>query len=150
MESWYNSTLSLTSAPDGCGWSTPRPGRFTSGKETRYPLYRRLGGPQGQSGWVEKLGHHRGSIPDRPARSKSLYQLSHPGPRHSILRVLYERQCFCSFVSGQYKTICPLTAVCHQLTRHHSKTTCSRRVHAEQLSSLPSATKLRWACTVPR
>jgi hypothetical protein len=29
------------------GWSTPRPDRFIPGKETRYPLYRRLGGPQG-------------------------------------------------------------------------------------------------------
>jgi len=30
------------------GW--PRPGRFTPGKETRYPLHRRLGGPQVRSG----------------------------------------------------------------------------------------------------
>jgi hypothetical protein len=30
-------------------WSTPRPGRFNSGKETRYTLYRRVGGPQGLS-----------------------------------------------------------------------------------------------------
>jgi hypothetical protein len=37
------------------GWSTPRPGRFTLGKETRYPLYRRLGGPQGRSGRVQKI-----------------------------------------------------------------------------------------------
>ena len=29
----YNSTLSLTSALDGGGWSTPRPGRFTPEKE---------------------------------------------------------------------------------------------------------------------
>jgi hypothetical protein len=36
------------------GWSALRPGRFTrGGKETQYPLYRRLCGPQGQSGWVE-------------------------------------------------------------------------------------------------
>jgi hypothetical protein len=41
----YSSTLTLTSALDGSGWSTPRPNRFTSGKEKRYPLYRRLGGP---------------------------------------------------------------------------------------------------------
>jgi hypothetical protein len=34
------------------GWSTPRPGRFTLGKETRYPLYRRLSGPQSRSGRV--------------------------------------------------------------------------------------------------
>ena len=28
----YSSTLSLTLALDGVGWSTPRPGRFTPGK----------------------------------------------------------------------------------------------------------------------
>ena len=37
------------------GWLTPRPGRFTPGKETRYPLYRRLGGPQGRCGRVRKI-----------------------------------------------------------------------------------------------
>jgi hypothetical protein len=42
----YSSTLSLTSALYGGGWSTPRPGRFTPGKETQYPLYRRLVGPR--------------------------------------------------------------------------------------------------------
>ena len=31
------------------GWLTPRPGRFTPGKDTQYPLYRTLGGPQGRS-----------------------------------------------------------------------------------------------------
>jgi hypothetical protein len=30
----YSSTLSLTSALDGIGWSKPRSGRFTHGKET--------------------------------------------------------------------------------------------------------------------
>ena len=33
----------------------PRPGRFTPGKETRYPLYKRLRGPQGRSGPVPKI-----------------------------------------------------------------------------------------------
>jgi hypothetical protein len=37
------------------GWSTPRPGRFTKGKEIRYTLYRRLGGPQGRSGRERKI-----------------------------------------------------------------------------------------------
>jgi hypothetical protein len=32
-EEMYSSTLSLTSALDGGGWSTPRPGRFTPGKD---------------------------------------------------------------------------------------------------------------------
>jgi len=31
-EQRYSSTLSLTSALDEGGWSTPRPGRFTPGK----------------------------------------------------------------------------------------------------------------------
>ena len=39
----------------GVSGLTPRPGRFTPGKETRYPLYRRLGGPQGRSGRVRKI-----------------------------------------------------------------------------------------------
>ena len=42
---------------DGGGWSTPRPGCFTPGKETWYPLCRRLGGPQGRSGRVRKISH---------------------------------------------------------------------------------------------
>jgi hypothetical protein len=33
VEQRYSSTLSLTSALDGGGWSRPRPGRFTPGKD---------------------------------------------------------------------------------------------------------------------
>ena len=36
-------------------WSTPRPDCFTPWKETQYPLYRRLGGPQIRSGRVRKI-----------------------------------------------------------------------------------------------
>ena len=50
----YSSTLSLTSALDGCGWSTPHPGRFSPGK-TRYPLYGRMVGPQGRTGQVRRI-----------------------------------------------------------------------------------------------
>ena len=46
-------THSLTSALGG--WSTPRPGRFTPGNQTRYPLYRRLGGSQDPSGRVRSI-----------------------------------------------------------------------------------------------
>jgi hypothetical protein len=41
------------------GWSAPPTGRFTPGK-TRYPLYRRLGGPQGRSGQVRKTSPQPG------------------------------------------------------------------------------------------
>jgi len=77
----YSSTLSLNSAVDA-GWlSTVRPGRFTPGKETRYPLYWRLGGPQGRSGRVRRISPYTEirSL-DRPARSELLYRLSYPGP----------------------------------------------------------------------
>ena len=45
---------------DGGGWSMLRPGHFTPGKETRYPLHKRLGGPQGPSGRVPKISHPPG------------------------------------------------------------------------------------------
>ena len=45
--------------------------------KTRYPLYRRLGGPQGRSGRVRKISPHTGiRAQDRPARSESLYRLT--------------------------------------------------------------------------
>jgi len=49
-------------------------------RKTQYPLYRRLGGPQGWYGWVQKISAPTGirSL-DRPARSE-LYRLSYPGP----------------------------------------------------------------------
>ena len=43
----------------GVGGLTPRPGRFTPWKET-YELYRRLGGPQGGSGPVQKISPPNG------------------------------------------------------------------------------------------
>jgi hypothetical protein len=57
-------------------------GRSTSGNEPRYPFYRRVGGPQCRSGRVRKIWPPTGiRLPDRPARSKSLYRLSYLGPR---------------------------------------------------------------------
>ena len=42
------------------GWLTPRLGRFVPGKETRFPFYGRLGGPQGRSGRVQKISPQLG------------------------------------------------------------------------------------------
>jgi hypothetical protein len=50
-----SSTLSLTSAIDVGWWATPHLCRFKPGKENRYPLYRRLSGPQGWSKRARKL-----------------------------------------------------------------------------------------------
>jgi len=48
-----SSTLSLTSALDGVGGQRHAPASLCPGK-TRYPVYRRLGGPQSGSGRVRK------------------------------------------------------------------------------------------------
>jgi hypothetical protein len=85
-EQRYSSTLSLTLALDGGGWSMPCPGHFTPELETQYPLYRRLGGSQGWSGWAQKISPPLGFDPRtvQPVASRytnwALYQLSYPSP----------------------------------------------------------------------
>ena len=44
---------SMTAALEGGEWSAARPGRTLPPGKTRYPFYRRLGGPQGRSGRAE-------------------------------------------------------------------------------------------------
>jgi hypothetical protein len=72
------------------GWvisTTPRP--LYPGK-TRYPLYRRLGGPQGRSGRVLKNLAPTGiRSPDRSARSQSLYRLSYPAHHQEVPSCIY-------------------------------------------------------------
>jgi hypothetical protein len=53
-----------------------RPGRLLPPGKTRYPLYRRLDGPQGRSGQMQKISSPPGSI-SGPS-SQSLYRLSYP------------------------------------------------------------------------
>ena len=50
----YSSTFSLTSALGVVGGQRHAPAALRPGK-TRYLLYRRLGGPQGRSGWLRKI-----------------------------------------------------------------------------------------------
>ena len=45
----------MTAALKGGEWSAARPGRTLRPGKTRYPFYRRLGGPQGRSGQAENL-----------------------------------------------------------------------------------------------
>ena len=45
----------MTAALEGGEWSAARPGRTLLQGKTRYPLYRRQGGPQGRSGRAENL-----------------------------------------------------------------------------------------------
>jgi hypothetical protein len=45
----------MTTALEGGEWSAAFPGRTLPPEKTRYPLYRRLGGPQGRSGQMRKI-----------------------------------------------------------------------------------------------
>ena len=45
----------MTAALEVGEWSAARPGRTLTPGKPRYPLYRRLGGPQGWSGRAENL-----------------------------------------------------------------------------------------------
>ena len=45
----------MTAALEGGEWSAARPGRTLPPGKTRYPFYRRLGGPQGRSGRADNL-----------------------------------------------------------------------------------------------
>jgi len=58
----YSSTLSLTLALDGVGGHRHTPTVLPPAK-TRYPLYRRLGGPQRRSGQVRKISPSSGFDP---------------------------------------------------------------------------------------
>ena len=75
----YNCTIYSTSALDGGGWSTPRSGRVTPGKD---PVWMS----------AENLAHTGIRSPDRPAYSESLYRLSYPDHTHFfILAMLHFR-----------------------------------------------------------
>jgi hypothetical protein len=58
----YSSTLPSTSALDGVGGQCHTPAALPLVK-IRYPLYRRMGGPQGRSGQVQKISPPPGFDP---------------------------------------------------------------------------------------
>jgi hypothetical protein len=77
----------LISAPEGGGWSTPRP-RFTRER----PRTRCTGGWVGpRSVWTCAKNHAPTGIrsPDHPARSQSLHRLSYPSPARSSCKGNY-------------------------------------------------------------
>ena len=61
-EQIYSSTLSLTTALDKVGGQRHVSVALTPGKN-RYPVYRRLGGPQGRSGRLRKISPPQGFYP---------------------------------------------------------------------------------------
>jgi hypothetical protein len=79
----------MTTALEGGEGSASRPGGSLTPGKTRYPLYRRQGGPQGRSTGAETLASTGIQSPDRPARSQSLYRLSYP----AVIWIKREQKC---------------------------------------------------------
>jgi hypothetical protein len=76
-ELWLQSVL--TWARYRGEWSASRPGQCIPGKQPRFSLYRRLGGPQSRSG---RFGIERNLLPGfAPQSVPSLYVLSYPAFR---------------------------------------------------------------------
>ena len=73
-------TLSWPTALEGSEGSASRPGRSSPSGKTRYPLYRRLGGPQGRSGQVRKISPPLGFDPRavQPVASRYTYWATRP------------------------------------------------------------------------
>ena len=63
-------------------WSAARPGRTLPPGKTRYPFYRRLGGPEGRSGRAEYLVPYR-------IRSRTVQTVD-----HSLYRLSYRVHCY--------------------------------------------------------
>ena len=67
----------MTAALEGGEWSAARTGRTLRPGKSRYPFYRRLGGPQGRSGPAEYLVPTRIRFRTVQPIAQSLYRLSH-------------------------------------------------------------------------
>ena len=68
----------MTSALEGGEWSAARPGPTLPPGKTPVPIVQEAGWAPG-SVWTDgKPRRNRDAIPDRPARSQSLYPLSYP------------------------------------------------------------------------
>jgi hypothetical protein len=110
------------------GWSAPRPGRFTPGKDP-VPIVQEAGWAPGPVWTCAKYLAPTGiRLPDRPARSKSLYRLIYPDPQHcytstiSNFRALrYKRSCCNNHISMVYastRIILPNTFIRQTYSRY--------------------------------
>jgi len=70
----------MTAALEGGEWSAARPGRTLPPGKTHYPLYRRLGGPQGRCGRAENLVPTGIRSLDSPDNSSVAIPTELPGP----------------------------------------------------------------------
>ena len=68
----------MTASLEGGEWSASRSDRIVPAGKTLYPLYRRLGGPQGRSGRAKNLARLEFDPRTVQSTAQSLYRLSYP------------------------------------------------------------------------
>ena len=96
----------MTSALERDEGSASLPGRTSPPGKTRYPLYRRLGGPQGRSGQVQKISPPPGFDPRTVQPLDSRY--TDYATRPTILKVNIVSWAFVTFMilrQNHYNTI---------------------------------------------
>ena len=89
-EQRYSSILSLTTALERGEGPASCSGRFLLPGKSRYPLYRRLGGPQGTSGQVRKISPSPGVDPGPTSTQPVAIPTDLPGPQ--IIYLYYKNQ----------------------------------------------------------
>jgi len=77
----------MTAGLEGGEWSAARPGRTLPPGKTRYPFYRRLGGPQSRSGRAENLAPTGIRFRTVHPVAQLLYRLSYPARIHIYIKV---------------------------------------------------------------
>jgi len=104
----------MTTALEGGEGSASRPGCSLPPGKTRYPLYRRLCGPQGQSGQVWKISPPPGFDP------RTVQSVERQGPYPSVVCNVVNVRCSLSVLEdGAVSAIVPLAEV-----RHMQETYC--------------------------
>ena len=106
-----SSTCSLTSPLVGGGRSTTRPD-LTSGKDTRYAVCRKLGGPQGWSEQARKISPPQGFDPRAVQLVTSRYT-DYAIPAHIFLTVTVNKIIVSSVGIVFYHILCYLLTLLH-------------------------------------
>ena len=89
-EQMYSCTLSLTSALDRCGWSSPRSGRFTPGERPVTHCIEGSVGPRTILDGRRKSRPHRNSIPE----PSSPQPFAIPTELSRLTRNIVSKKCF--------------------------------------------------------
>ena len=93
-------------ALDVGGWSTPRPAALLPGT-TPFPLYRRLGGPQGLPGEVQNISppprsDPRNTITNNILLNVSAFKMSSSGCSLCLANIIYSFSGLCKIKTSFY------------------------------------------------